>query len=174
MEESEKLNLTMVGERVKEVREAKRLSQSALGQKIYRSQNAINKIEHGKVAKVNIDIIRSIAEVCGCSEDYLLLRTIYKTRREEIKAVIGQMQDHDIMIMSFIQFIAESSGYKLKEAGRENVSQDDLLSSPYLVFEKGGVSQSLTMRETNDFINSVERHAALSLQMMLEKRMESD
>lgn len=175
MEETERINLIEVGKRVREVREAtirngKRLSQTALGKEIGYSQNNINKIEHGNTSKVNLDTIKAIATVCGCSEDYLLLRSDFKTRQEEIKAGIGQMQNHDIMIMSFIRYVAEFSGYTITEADRANVSPDDLIQSPYLLFEKDGQRKSLSLRETNDFINQVERHAALSLQMILDRK----
>lgn len=169
MKESEKLNLIEVGKRVREVREAIHLSGAALGDAIGYSQNAISKIERGLTAKVNLDAIKAIAKVCGCTEDYLLLKTDFKTRQEAVQAVVGQMQNLDVMWTEFLRHVALIAGYTMQEVDRSSVSPADV-HSPYLRFVKDGDAKSLSMREVNVFISEVEQHSGLALQMLFDRK----
>ena len=174
MKETEKLNLIEVGKRVKEVREAKKLSQAALAEKLFLSQNAIAKIEKGKTAKINLEHIHKIAEQCGCSEDYLLLRTEYRTRKESVQALIGKMQNTDAMWTAFIDYVALLSGYSMKVCENGHEQADGSLSidpqAPYLIFENGSGSHDFTMRDINIYMEDITRYAELRLQMMIERK----
>lgn len=172
MKDQEKLNLFEVGRRVREVREAKGLSGEELGARINRSQNAISKIELGQTAKVNLDNIRLIAVECDTTEDYLLLRSPYKTHQEEVRALIGQMRNNDAMWTAFLKHIALYSGYEFDEADRNEISSVDV-NAPYIVFKKFGSEEWLSMRETNTFINDIERYAEMRLKTIFERRVQN-
>lgn len=109
--ETEKINLIEVGKRVKEAREAKKLSQAALAGMMFLSQNAIAKIEKGKTAKINLDHIHQIAEICGVLEDYLLLRCDYRTMDELYKAMSDRSEKVNMMWQVFLSRIATNIGY---------------------------------------------------------------
>lgn len=175
MKESGRLNLIEVGKRVREVREAKNLSGEELGARINRSQNAISKIERGLTAKVNIDNIRLIAKECDVSEDYLLLRSDYKTRKEEIQAIVGKMQDNDVMWMEFMKYIATYAGYKMSNCDNFNnmgecVFDAKKLNEPYLLFENEASSCNISIRDTNIYMEDITRYAELRLNMMIERK----
>ena len=165
MKNQEKLDLFEVGRRVRQVREEKHLSGEELGARIHRSQNAISKIELGQTAKVNLDNIRLIAKECDTTEDYLLLRSNYKTREEEIRALIGQMQNDDTMWLAFIKYIALFAGYTMKDK-----SSMDITPSPYMVFERDGQEEHFSLEDVNDFIREVTKHSGLSFQMMIDRK----
>lgn len=168
MNQSEKLKLKRIGERVREVREAKGMSQTGLAQLVICSQNNISKIERG-ISGANMENLSRIARACDVSEDYLLLRTDFKTRADAVRAMIGQMQQADALWTAFIEHIATYAGYHTIEADRVGVDPTDT-TADYLIFEKDNTRACLGMADINAYIAEVTRHAGLSLQMMIEKR----
>ena len=168
MNQDEKLKLKRIGERVSEVRKAKGMSQVDLAEVVLCSQNNISKIERG-ISGANMENLSRIARACEVSEDYLLLRTNFKTHAEAVRSMIGQMQQADALWTAFIEHIATCEGYQTSEADRAGVDPTNT-AADYLVFEKDGFRGCLSMADVNDYIADVTRHAGLSLQMMIEKR----
>ena len=165
MSKVEKLNLIEVGKRVREVRKEKGLSGEALGEAIHRSQNTISKIEMGK-SGATIENLRAIAKECGVLEDYLLLRTDYKTKAEFLKDTINKLQETDLMWRAFLNHIAIVSGYEYTELPHQNgVSLDE----PYILYSKGKESYSLSMKEINAYMKDIEWYASLRLQKMIDE-----
>lgn len=68
----------MIGDRIRELRSAKRMSQTQLAKAIHVSQQAITKWETGK-SEPSSSAIDSIANYFNVSSDYLLGRTSNKT-----------------------------------------------------------------------------------------------
>lgn len=62
----------LVGERVKELRTRKRMSQKTVGQAAGLSQVAISDIELGKTIRVDADKVAYIADALGTTMEYLL------------------------------------------------------------------------------------------------------
>ena len=64
----------MIPERLKERREQVGLSQAELARKIYTTQQIISYYEAGE-RQPSVEMLRALADVLGCSTDYLLGRT---------------------------------------------------------------------------------------------------
>lgn len=168
MKKTDIVKLERIGARVRTVRVEKGLTQAELAEAIHCTQNNVSKIERG-VSGANLENLARIAEVCGVSLDYLQLRTDYKTHADAVRAAIGQMQQDDALWSAFVRRMAECSGYDVSEADRSGVDPADT-DAAYLVFEKDGVRDDLSISDVNRFIREVTQHAGLSLQMMLERR----
>lgn len=62
-----------VGERIKQAREAKGMSQQELAEKMgYKDRSSISKIEKNKDDDIMLDAVQKIADVLGCSPLYLM------------------------------------------------------------------------------------------------------
>lgn len=168
MEKTEKINLIEVGRRVREARKDRGLTGKQLGAMIARSQNTISKIERG-LNSATPDNIRRIAMACDVSEDYLWLRTDYKTDAEALRASVKLMQSDDAMWRAFFQHIAICEGYEMSVADRSGVDPADL-DAPYLLFDVDGDQKYLSISETEKFVRSVRAHVGLTLKMMLDQR----
>lgn len=68
----------MIGDRIRELRSARRMSQTELAKAIHVSQQAITKWENGK-SEPSSSAIDGIANYFNVSSDYLLERTSKKT-----------------------------------------------------------------------------------------------
>jgi transcriptional regulator with XRE-family HTH domain len=64
--------MTTIGERVKHERERRRFSQMELAREAQISQALLSRIEAGKVAAPNGDVIKGLARALWVSTDYLL------------------------------------------------------------------------------------------------------
>ena len=65
------INSQLIGERIKEAREKKGLSQRALADKLGVAQPYICAMEKG-LRRPNLDMVAALSEVLGASADYLL------------------------------------------------------------------------------------------------------
>lgn len=62
-----------VGERIKQAREAKKMSQDELAKRMgYKDRSSISKIEKGKDDNIYLDTILKIADVLDCSPLFLM------------------------------------------------------------------------------------------------------
>ena len=156
------------GKRVKAVRRTAGLSREELANILGYSKGLVDAIEQGH-RNLTLENAEKIAKACGCSEDYLLLRSEYLNKDEERRALIGKIQSNDVMWTEFFRHIALVIGHTMKEADRTDVSPADV-HSPYLVFVKDGDAKSLSMREVNVFISEVEQHSGLALQMLIDRK----
>lgn len=167
MEKTEKINLIEVGRRVRAARKDCGLTGEQLGAMIARSQNTISKIERG-LNSATPDNIRAIARACGVSEDYLWLRSDFKTESEAIRASVEQMQKDDVMWTAFLKHIALFKGYQMVIPDRDS-GEIYTRDTEYLAFEKDGKRYALSLSSTNFLIKDVVEHSGLALQMRLER-----
>jgi len=63
------------GERLRRMREARQLSQGALGKLIEKEGQYISKLERGKLTGITVDTLERLADALGCTTDELLGRT---------------------------------------------------------------------------------------------------
>ena len=167
----------IVGERVKQVRKRYKITQNQLaedlGYKGLTPDKVIRAIEHGDRGLTN-EKLQIIVDKYGVSADYLLLRSDYMTRKEAVQALIGQMQNLDVLWTEFIKHIASRSGYEMKECENGHQADNETLvidtEAPYMKFKNESDSYSFTIRDTNTFIDDISRYAELRLQMMLERK----
>lgn len=75
--------LAMIGDRIRELRSARRMSQTELAKAIHVSQQAITKWENGK-SEPSSSAIDDIANYFNVSSDYLLERTSEKTPNKDL------------------------------------------------------------------------------------------
>lgn len=73
----------MIGDRIRELRSARRMSQTELAKAIHVSQQAITKWENGK-SEPSSSAIDDIANYFNVSSDYLLGRTSEKTPDKDL------------------------------------------------------------------------------------------
>lgn len=166
-----------VGKRVKLVRKRYRITQNQLAEDLgyggLTPDKVIRAIEHGDRGLTN-EKLQIIVDKYGVSADYLLLQSEYMTRKEAVQAMIGQMQNLDVMWTEFIKHIALLSGYEMKECENGHPAKDETMvidtEAPYLSFENGSGSYDFTIRDTNIFIDDISRYAELRLKMMLERK----
>lgn len=60
------------GERIRELRKAKKMTMEELGERVGVQKSAINKYEKGIVTNLRRDVIRDISKALGCSPAYLM------------------------------------------------------------------------------------------------------
>ncbi len=63
------------GERIRQLRTQRDLSQGALGKCIGKDGQYVSKLERGVLSSVTTDTLEQLAEALACSTDYLLNRT---------------------------------------------------------------------------------------------------
>lgn len=88
----------MIGDRIRELRSARRMSQTELAKAIHVSQQAITKWENGK-SEPSSSAIDDIANYFNVSSDYLLERTSEKTPGKDLsknQKLIAYSIDPDI------------------------------------------------------------------------------
>ena len=90
-------NLKEAGERIKELRKANNMTQAGAAEKLNVSREHISRIETGKEA-ASIDLYIDMAELYGCSLDYMLLGISFKRYQEDfrlnlVKAVMAGVDD---------------------------------------------------------------------------------
>lgn len=167
MGETTKLNLIKVGERVKEVREAKKLSQTALAEKMFVSQNVIAKIEKGKTAKVNLDHIHKIADICGVLEDYLLLRCDYRTINDLWSAGSDEIVAEGQAMETVLRMSAQCAGLKMNV---DSINLGELSTKKcYHFTNDDGKEVSYTAVEIDSFFLDVKWYAECLFKRMIEK-----
>lgn len=66
------MNLTELGKRVSEARQARGLNQLQLAELLGSAQGWLSELENGKHASMEVDTVRRLAEMLGVSTDYLL------------------------------------------------------------------------------------------------------
>lgn len=64
-----------IGHRVRSMRQARKLSQRALGDSIHVEKDVIYRIEAGKLKRINKDLLIDIATQLDCHHDYFLLNS---------------------------------------------------------------------------------------------------
>lgn len=155
------------GRRVRLSRKQANMSREELAERIHYEASTIAAIEQG-ARNLTLECAERIAHACNVSLDYLLLRSVFMTRQEEIQTLVEQLQLEDDMWVDFIFYIASRNLCLVKPADRTNCEKGDI-HSPYMLFEKDDKMYALSLREINDFMREVERHSVLSLQIMLER-----
>lgn len=83
---------SIAGRRIKEIREAKKISQNKLAKLSGVSQSAISSIE-GETKSPSIDTLDRIAEALGCTTYDILAENAPPPPPDEIDAVIAQESD---------------------------------------------------------------------------------
>ena len=71
-----------IGNRIKEQRKILKLTQPQLAEKINMSIDSIKKMETDKMTP-SVETLSKLADLFGCSADYLMGRSRYKNRRDE-------------------------------------------------------------------------------------------
>jgi transcriptional regulator with XRE-family HTH domain len=69
------------GERLRRLREARQLSQGALGKLIDKEGQYISKLERGKLPGLTVDTLERLADALGCTTDELLGRPTREAAR---------------------------------------------------------------------------------------------
>lgn len=167
MENREKSYKTK-GQRVKEVRRAAGLSRDELAEILGYSRGLVDAIEQGH-RNLTLENAEKIAAACNVLEDYLLLKTDFKTHAEAIRDNIHKLQNDDVMWMAFIKHITLYAGYEFKEADRDGISSVDV-NAPYIVFKRPEAEKWLSLRETNYFIDDIERYAEMRLKTIFDRK----
>jgi transcriptional regulator with XRE-family HTH domain len=111
-----------IGERIREKRKLKKLTQDALAQKIGVIRLSVIQWESGK-AKPAPENLSSLAEVFGCTVDYLLTGRPEKLTKEEVSRYI------DVPVLHPAVTVCAGEGFRLEdvlfEAQTEKVPDDD-------------------------------------------------
>jgi transcriptional regulator with XRE-family HTH domain len=63
------------GERIRQLRTQRALSQGALGKLLAKDGQYVSKLERGVLSSITTDTLERLADALGCSTDYLLGRT---------------------------------------------------------------------------------------------------
>ena len=101
--------------------------------------------------------------------DYLLLKSEYMTHAEAVRNAIIKMQNDDAMWVAFLKHIALYAGYEFEEADQCDNSSVDV-NAPYIIFKRSDAEEYLSLRETNVFIDDIERYAEMRLKTIFDRR----
>ena len=88
------MNSIMLGNKIRDLREEKNLSQDELSERISLSVNAISNIEGGK-SSPNLRTIISIATELGSSIDFLVSEEVSKTKNTYINEILIRLSKMD-------------------------------------------------------------------------------
>ena len=69
------------GERLRSLREARGLSQGALGKLIEKEGQYVSKLERGKLTGITVETLERLADALDCTTDELLGRTRHEVVR---------------------------------------------------------------------------------------------
>lgn len=117
-------------ERVKEVRQAKNLTQPQLAKRINCAESLISMIESGKRG-LSYDNAARIAEECDCRAEYLLGLDQYKTQEDHFHAFENAFYsvDNGVGLDALIAFISVRSGFSFTAKDGEYWLSDYHVSS---------------------------------------------
>lgn len=69
------MNAEIVGKRIKQSRERKRMTQEELGKALGMNKSTIQRYETGKISRIKLPVLQSIAEILSVNPNYLALKT---------------------------------------------------------------------------------------------------
>lgn len=138
-------NKSTPGERVREVRKDKKFTQKQLADKIFReSSQTISNIENGR-SKLTRENAVKIAELCGCTPEYLLCKSDCKHYAGDAALMISKMQRYALALEMFSEYIALTAGIK----NQLTVEESDRFIKDVVWYAENRMRQIVEGREDN-------------------------